>query len=29
MHAAAPANNPMPFDGMRLIYGSFETIVST
>lgn len=22
-----PARNPMPFDGMRLIYGGFETIV--
>ncbi|MBC8118374.1 MAG: DUF1428 domain-containing protein [Burkholderiaceae bacterium] len=24
-----PANNPMPFDGKRLIYGGFEMIVST
>ena len=23
-----PANNPMPFDGKRLIYGGFEMIVS-
>jgi uncharacterized protein YbaA (DUF1428 family) len=23
-----PANNPMPFDGKRLIYGGFEVIVS-
>jgi PhnB protein len=24
-----PENNPMPFDGQRLIYGSFETLVDT
>ena len=23
-----PENNPMPFDGKRLIYGGFETIVN-
>jgi uncharacterized protein YbaA (DUF1428 family) len=22
-----PENNPMPFDGKRLIYGGFQTIV--
>ncbi len=22
-----PENNPMPFDGKRLIYGGFETLV--
>ncbi len=22
-----PENNPMPFDGMRMIFGSFETLV--
>lgn len=22
-----PAKNPMPFDGKRLIYGGFETVV--
>ena len=25
----APQNNPMPFDGMHLIYGGFEVIVDT
>lgn len=24
-----PDSNPMPFDGMRLIYGSFEVVVDT